>query len=88
MDPSLMTQQVVLSSKSSLMPFALYDRAKVLCGFVDLAIVALEAPSISEILVVAGWYLAYERTFMSILMPSARRLAHIEQIKLDDLLKF
>jgi len=75
MDSSIMSKQVVLSPESSLVAFALCNRAKVLSSFVNFAIMALEAPSICEVFLIAGWYMAYERTFMSIFMPSAGGLA-------------
>ena len=62
------------------MPFALWDGAKVLCGFVNFASVALETPSVCEIFLIAGWYRACERTIMSIFMPPARVLAYTEYL--------
>jgi hypothetical protein len=82
-----MSEQVVFSSKSSLVPFALCDRAEVLCSFVNLAIMTLEAPSISEIFIIAGRYLTDEWPVMSIRVPSATRLAYIDYINLGDLPK-
>ena len=75
MNSLIMSNQVIFSPESSLVAFALWDRAKVLYGFVNFPIMTLEASSVCEAFFIAGRYRAYERTAMSIFVPPARILA-------------
>jgi len=77
-DSPIMPDQIVFSSESSLIPFALWDGAKVLCRFVNFASVTLETPSVCEIFLITGGHWAYEGTVMSIFMPPTRMLAYTE----------